>query len=152
MNNAKKKITASWILYLINVIPAIIWVVSAWWLVGDVLFDFQEYTLAVYPEFFFDGGTIDIVRMNVCAAVLFVVLIFIIVSGKKEIFSVKDALFFLSPFIIGVVCTLTSWQLTIGSNSHLACFVLLLINIFLFITTQIYLIIKLAKATKQLKA
>lgn len=142
-----------WILYALNVISAIIAIATAldvysYWMTDKrptAIHSFYYKTEFFIGEPWFSG------RMEITGLIALLLTILIIVKGRKETFSSKSVFFLILPYIIPPITHLLfaiidfpGW----GLIHNKICF----FNTFLLIITQIYLIIKLAKATKQLKA
>lgn len=153
VSNNNKKITTLWTLYALNIIPITIAIASAFDVFTNWMTDKRPTSLHIFYDKtnFFMGDSWFFGRMQIMALIALLFTVIIIVIDKKEIFSKKSALFLIAPYIISPTAILIDLIFKV-SNYPTVYDTISFFNIFLLIATQIYLIVKLAKATKQLKA
>lgn len=161
MKKTKALIVTLWVLYALQVIPVISWIVSEFGNALVTIFDDVTSPVRVFFKTCADNGIFPteshdiLIRLFAAYVLAFLVMIVILIIGRKEVFLGKSPLLLILPFIIeGLTCAVC-WSDIIPISSDWAwkfigC--VFMLNIVIVIITQIYLIIKLVKATKQLKA
>lgn len=166
MKKQKIKISVLWILYALQVIPIISWILAEFGNALGVIFGsaFNDNTNPAFKAFFQKGMDIGIfptenydivIRLFGAYVLAFLIMIVILIIGRKDVFTGRSPILLIAPFIIEVLVYALCWSDILPIGTEWVWKIVgtaFLLNIIFVIVTQIYLIIKLAKATKQLKA
>lgn len=165
MKKQKIKITALWLLYALQIVPAVSWILAEFGNALGIIFSsvFNDTVNPAFKTFFEKGVDIGIfpaenfdivIRLFGAYVLAFLIMIVILIIGRKEVFTGKSPLLLILPFIIEVLTYVVCWSDIIpiwADWTWVIIGIVLLLNIIFVIAVQIYLIIKLVKATKQLK-
>lgn len=159
MNKAKKYNITLWILYALQAIPTIIWIVNQIDLFGDIFETEISHKISLFlikTGFYYGSTEASFYRMVFSGFVMIAVMILILSVGAiSKTLSFKDIGFIAEPYIVWGISLLLyshSPSTDYGTHSYTAYHAVLLVIALCITVTQIYLIVKLSKATKQLKA
>lgn len=146
----KKRTISMWILYAINAIFASIWVAGgldyyfSGWSASKIAVAISDFYNKIGFDFYLSLSIL-------CGAIMLVCTIAIIIIGKRYVFPGEGILLLIIPYI---VCIFMFFMCGLDRNefAYVAYNGVMFADMLILVISQIYLVIKLAKATKQLKA
>lgn len=153
MDKTKKKIRDLWILYAVQAVPAALGIISSFIynLFGifeppESVHQFVVNHFPFYWDFFRYMG-------DFCSILCLLLIIALLIAGRKIIFSKISSVVVLFPYLLPWVGLLISVFFAEHFNGlPFSLFKATILLTFYVMATQIFIIIKLAKVAKQLKA